>query len=221
MDKNHKNNAGYIFNKRDTTNITEYVNEIKHLPFGIYRYDNLGEILFEIPNKEIITKYFEDENDLKNISGFLIVEKYNIPSRFKFILDQKINSNLNIVYTYINERDELLFTNINTGGNKFITYKDLVEIGKNKTTSLLYNDRFISKSLILTHIFPFSLFHNDTLYTNTSMYNLQNNTGDEFKYNSGITLNGDINSDYKSFYIPLFDNKNRTLISAINSNKLK
>ena len=81
------NNSGYVSNTRDTNNIMDYVNEIKGLPFGIYRYDNLGEILYQLNNKELITKYFNSDDEFKKVKGFLIVEKYNIPSRFKFIFN--------------------------------------------------------------------------------------------------------------------------------------
>lgn len=219
MSKNFKNNSGYVYNKRDTDNISEYLKEIKGLPFGIYRYDNLGEILLEIENINLISRYFENTEELKQVKGFLIVEKYNIPSRFKFLLDQKKDSKINIVYAYIDDNENILISDTMTGSNKYISYKKLKEIGTNYTTSLIYNERYISKTFILTHILPFSLFHNDTLYLNKSLYEIR--TDDTYRYNNGMNVTWDINNnEYKSFYIPN-NNRNRTLINTINANKLK
>lgn len=218
MSKNHKNNAGYIHNKRDTTNVTEYLEEMKGLPFGIYRYDNLGEILLKIRNINLISRYFVDEEEMKQVKGFLIIEKYNIPSRFKFILDQKKDSKINIVYAYIDDNNEILISDTMTGSNKYISYKQLKEIGFNSTTSLIYNERYIGKTFILTHILPFSLFYNDILYLSNSLYNRR--TDDTYRYNNGMNVNWDIATEYKMFYIPN-NNRNRTLINTINANKLK
>lgn len=210
------NNSGYVSNVRDTNNIMDYINEIKGLPFGIYRYDNLGEILYQINNKELITKYFDSDDEFKKIKGFLIVEKYNIPSRFKFILDQKKNSKINIIYAYIDNND-IYIADTMSGNNKFISYNEIEEIGKNNTTSLVYNERYPSKTFILTHIFPFSLFYNDSLYVTS---NIRDDRFD-FTYDNGVYLNRDVTSgDVRTFYMPN-NNRNRTLTNIINSNKLK
>lgn len=214
------NNSGYVSNTRDTNNIMDYVNEIKGLPFGIYRYDNLGEILYHLNNKELITKYFNNDDEFKKIKGFLIVEKYNIPSRFKFILDQKKNSKINIVYAYI-ENNVISIADTMSGNNKFISYNELEKIGKNNTTSLTYNEKYPSKTFILTHIFPFSLFYNDSLYVTSNTYN----DDSDFTYDNGISFNRDMMmdmsiDDLRTFYMPN-NNRNRTLTNIINSNKLK
>lgn len=210
------NNSGYVSNVRDTNNIMDYINEIKGLPFGIYRYDNLGEILYQINNKELITKYFDSDDEFKKIKGFLIVEKYNIPSRFKFILDQKKNSKINIIYAYIDNND-IYIADTMSGNNKFISYNEMEEIGKNNTTSLIYNEKYPSKTFILTHIFPFSLFYNDSLYVTS---NIRDDRFD-FTYDNGVYLNRDVTSgDVRTFYMPN-NNRNRTLTNIINSNKLK
>lgn len=210
------NNSGYVSNVRDTNNIMDYINEIKGLPFGIYRYDNLGEILYQLNNKELITNYFDSDDEFKRIKGFLIVEKYNIPSRFKFILDQKKNSKINIIYAYI-ENNDIYIADTMSGNNKFISYNELEKIGKNNTTSLAYNEKYPSKTFILTHIFPFSLFYNDSLYVTS---NIRDDRFD-FTYDNGIYLNRDVTSgDVRTFYMPN-NNRNRTLTNIINSNKLK
>ena len=210
------NNSGYVSNIRDTNNIMDYINEIKGLPFGIYRYDNLGEILYQINNKELITKYFDNDDEFKKVKGFLIVEKYNIPSRFKFILDQKKNSKINIIYAYIDNND-IYIADTMSGNNKFISYNELEKIGKNNTTSLVYNEKYPSKTFILTHIFPFSLFYNDSLYVTS---NIRDDRFD-FTYDNGVYLNRDLTSgDVRTFYMPN-NNRNRTLTNIINSNKLK
>lgn len=210
------NNSGYVSNVRDTSNIMDYINEIKGLPFGIYRYDNLGEILYQLNNKELITKYFDSDDEFKKVKGFLIVEKYNIPSRFKFILDQKKNSKINIIYAYI-ENNDIYIADTMSGNNKFISYNEMEEIGKNNTTSLVYNEKYPSKTFILTHIFPFSLFYNDSLYVTS---NIRDDRFD-FTYDNGVYLNRDVTSgDVRTFYLPN-NNRNRTLTNIINSNKLK
>lgn len=210
------NNSGYVSNVRDTNNIMDYINEIKGLPFGIYRYDNLGEILYQLNNKELITKYFDSDDEFKRIKGFLIVEKYNIPSRFKFILDQKKNSKINIVYAYI-ENNTISIADTISGNNKFISYNELEQIGKNSTTSLTYNEKYPSKTFILTHVFPFSLFYNDSLYVTSNTYN----DGFDYTYDNGMYFNRDLSSgDVRTFYLPN-NNRNRTLTNIINSNKLK
>lgn len=210
------NNSGYVSNVRDTNNIMDYINEIKGLPFGIYRYDNLGEILYQINNKELITKYFDSDDEFKKVKGFLIVEKYNIPSRFKFILDQKKDSKINIVYAYI-ENNTISIADTISGNNKFISYNELEKIGKDNTTSLTYNEKYPSKTFILTHIFPFSLFYNDSLYVTS---NIRDDRFD-FTYDNGVYLNRDVTSgDVRTFYMPN-NNRNRTLTNIINSNKLK
>ena len=210
------NNSGYVSNIRDTNNIMDYINEIKGLPFGIYRYDNLGEILYQINNKELITKYFDSDDEFKKVKGFLIVEKYNIPRRFKFILDQKKNSKINIIYAYIDNND-IYIADTMSGNNKFMSYNEMEEIGKNNTTSLVYNEKYPSKTFILTHIFPFSLFYNDSLYVTS---NIRDDRFD-FTYDNGVYLSRDVTSgDVRTFYMPN-NNRNRTLTNIINSNKLK
>lgn len=216
---NYKNNAGYVFNQRDTTDTMEYLEEMKGLPFGIYRYDNLGEVLLNISNINIVTRHFSDIEDFKSLKGFLIVEKYNIPSRFKFILEQKISNDINIIYAYINDNNDILITDTMSGSDKFIHYNKLKELEKDNLAPLLYNDRYVSKAFILTHIFPFSLFHNDTEYINNNFYD--DDTSNAFRYHNSTETNSFYKYEYMTFYLPIYNNKNRTLINAINANKIK
>ena len=106
-----------------------------------------------------------------------------------------------------------------TGSNKFISYDELKDIGTKRTTSLAYNERYVTKTFILTHILPFSLFYNDTLFTTNPIYSRRDI--DSYRYNDVVNVDRDLIYDYyimKTFYVPN-NNRNRTVTNIINSNK--
>ena len=167
---NDKINVGFV---DDTSNIPirDRVNKLLALPYGFYEFKDLGKYLIEFNNLTLISNHISVD-EISKLQGFIQVEKPEIVSRFKIMIDNSIlgDLNLDIIYAYEENNNIYLIDNelVSFSADKFenmsyIAEKDMYKTKGFPLTVSKGEPELLRQQFFKFFCYPHYLFYNSTI----------------------------------------------------------
>ena len=162
---NDKINVGFV---DDTSNIpiNDRVSRLLALPYGFYEFKDLGKYLIEFNNLTISV------DEISKLKGFIQVEKPEIVSRFKIMIDNSVlaDLNLDIIYAYEENDGIYLIDNevVSFSADKFENMSYIAEEDTYKTkgfplTVSKGKPELLRQQFFKFFCYPHYLFYNSTI----------------------------------------------------------
>lgn len=167
---NNKINVGFV---DDTSNIpiSDRISRLLALPYGFYEFKDLGKYLKEFNNLELISNHM-NVDEITGLKGFIQVEKPEIVSRFKIMIDNSAlaDLNLDIIYAYEENDSIYLIDNelVSFSADKFenmsyIAEKDMYKTKGFPLTVSKGEPELLRQQFFKFFCYPHYLFYNSTL----------------------------------------------------------
>lgn len=167
---NDKINVGFV---DDTSNIpiNDRVSRLLALPYGFYEFKDLGKYLIEFNNLTIISNHISVD-EISKLKGFIQVEKPEIVSRFKIMIDNSVlaDLNLDIIYAYEENDGIYLIDNevVSFSADKFENMSYIAEEDTYKTkgfplTVSKGKPELLRQQFFKFFCYPHYLFYNSTI----------------------------------------------------------